>query len=77
MLKPSASKLAKKSETFRYIYFLISSCKLKSFKAWKKAGEPNPFVAKTYRHNVTARVEFTDIFDDILKPNRIESRNGA
>jgi hypothetical protein len=77
MLKLSPSSLAKRSETFRYLYFVITSFKLKSFRAWKKAGEPNPFVTKTYRHNVTARVEFTDIFDDVLKPGRVGSRDSA
>ncbi|MEM9426555.1 MAG: hypothetical protein AAGA06_07615 [Pseudomonadota bacterium] len=77
MFKIPAAKLAKKSDRFRYLYFVITSCKLKSFKAWRQAGEPNPFVQKTYRHNVTARVEFTDIFDDILKPDRTESRDRA
>ena len=77
MFKLPASKLSQKSELFRYFYYVFSSFKLRSFKAWKKAGEPNPFVAKTYRHNVTARVEFTDIFEDVLGRDRAESRDTA
>lgn len=75
MLKLPASKLARRSAAFRYAYFVVTSFKLKSFRAWKDAGEPNPFVGKTYRHNVTERVEFTDIFEDVLKGPKAQSRN--
>ncbi|MEM7719390.1 MAG: hypothetical protein AAF222_09305 [Pseudomonadota bacterium] len=75
MLGLSPDRLAKRSAAFRYGYYLVTSCKLKSFRGWKCAGEPNPFVEKTYRHKVTERVEFTDIFDDVLGPDRRHSRN--
>ncbi|MEL7151712.1 MAG: hypothetical protein AAGK71_13315 [Pseudomonadota bacterium] len=75
MIKLSPARLAKRSAAFRYTYYLVTAFKLKSFRSWKKDGEPNPFVEKTYRHNVTERVEFTDIFEDVLKPNRKGSRN--
>ncbi len=75
MLNFSKEKLAGKPALFRYAYFLVSSCRYKSFRAWKRDGEPNPFVTKTYRHTVTERVEFTDIFDDLLDSQRRRSRN--
>lgn len=77
MLKKSPSELAKRSAAYRYLYFVVTSFKMKSFRAWKRDGEPNPFVEKTYRHNVTERVEFTDIFEDVLKPSRKDSRNAV
>lgn len=77
MFKISASKLSKKSEAFRYLYFLISSFKPISFKTWKQRGEPNPFVEKSYRRVVTERVEFVDIFGDDLNKTRPNSRDMA
>ena len=75
MLKLSPAQLAKRSAAFRYLYFMVTSFKMKSFRAWQRDGEPNPFVEKTYRHNVTERVEFADIFEDVLKPGRKGSRD--
>ena len=66
MLKLSKSQLANKPAIIRYLYFVTSSCKLVSFSAWRRAGEPNPFVGKTYRQHVTERIEFVDIFGDDL-----------
>ena len=60
----SKEALAKRSSLFRYVHYLISSFSLKSYAAWKAEGEPNPFVAKTYRHNGTRQIEFLDIFGD-------------
>lgn len=77
MFKLSPAKLAKRSAAFRYAYYVLTAFKLKSFRSWQQDGEPNPFVCKTYRHNVTERVEFTDIFEDVLRPVREnrDSRN--
>ena len=77
MLRMSPSGLEKRSATFRYVYFLITSVKFKSFRAWKEDGEPDPFVEKTYRTVVTERVEFTDIFEDVLKPKRTRKSDTA
>lgn len=60
-------KLAQKSRIFRYLFYLASGFRLKSFRSWAKDGEPNPFVTKSYRPVRTERVEFVDIFDDMLK----------
>ena len=70
MLDFSEPKLAKKSPVFRYIYYIVSGFRLKSFRAWSKEGEPNPFAAKSYRAVRTERVEFVNIFDDLLDDNR-------
>lgn len=60
-------KLEQKSRTFRYLYYLASGFRLKSFQSWEKEGEPNPFVAKSYKQVRTERIEFVDIFDDMPK----------
>jgi len=61
------SNIAGKSRLFRYFFYLISSCRICRYKSWKKAGEPNPFAAKTYRAVQTERVEFTDLYEQIDK----------
>lgn len=58
--------LSKRCQYFRYFFYLLSGFRLKSFRSWKREGEPNPFVAKTYRATQTERVEFVDIFDDMI-----------
>ncbi len=60
----STETLAKRSSFFRYLHFIVSSVRYKSFAAWKADGEPNPFVTPTYRHKGTHQVEFLDIFKD-------------
>ena len=65
MLNYKERRLAR-SRVFRYIFFLISSVRFKSFQSWSQEGEPNPFMSKTYRTVRTERVEFIDIFDDML-----------
>ncbi|MCG6883968.1 MAG: hypothetical protein LJE62_09465 [Silicimonas sp.] len=74
MFKLSSPDLAKRSATFRYLYYIVSSFRFKSFRSWQQDGEPNPFVTNSYKRVVTERVEFTDIFDDVLKPRRQKSR---
>jgi len=59
-------RLAKRSRIFRYFFYLVSGFRLKSFRSWSQEGEPNPFVAKTYPVRRTERIEFIDIFDDVL-----------
>lgn len=62
MFKLSGPALAGKSCYLRYVYFLVSGFRFKSYRAWREAGEPNPFVKKSYRHQATHRVEYIDIF---------------
>lgn len=59
-------KLAGRPRFFRYVFYLVSGFRLKSYRSWAEEGEPNPFVAKTYRRRQTERVEFADIFEDLL-----------
>ncbi len=66
MFEISATDLAVKPAAFRYVYYILTSVNLKSYRTWRKEGEPNPFVGKTYRQKVTERVEFVDIFADDL-----------
>lgn len=70
MFNPSATYLSKHHALFRYIYFLATSFRLTSYKAWKSDGEPNPFVRKSYRHKATQKMEFVDIFEDVLTPRK-------
>lgn len=70
MFRLSATDLAVKPAAFRYAYYILTSVNPKSFRAWRKEGEPNPFVAKTYRRQVTERVEFVDIFGEELDARR-------
>lgn len=48
----------------RYAYYLLSGCRLASFAAWRRRGEPNPFVRPSYERRQTQRTEFTEIFDE-------------
>ncbi len=66
MLNVSEPRLSKQSRFFRYLFYLASGVRFKSFQSWSKEGEPNPFVAKVYRQKQTERVEFDDIFEDLL-----------
>ena len=68
MFNFTENRLSKRSRLFRYVFYLISSVRYKTFHSWSKDGEPNPFVAKTYRKTQTERVEFVDIFDDMIDP---------
>ena len=69
MLQITDKKLSNRSELFRYMFFLISGCRLVRYQTWKQAGEPNPFVTRTYDRPTTDRVEFVDIFgDELSKP---------
>ena len=70
MFKVSWTDLFRRSANLRYIYYVVSAVRLQSFKQWRDDGEPNPFVRKTYRHAVTERAEFTDIFGDVLKSTK-------
>ena len=74
MLKFSATDLAARPTVFRYLYYILTSFNPRSFRSWQKAGEPNPFVQKTYRQQVTERVEFVDIFGEDLKARRPRSK---
>lgn len=66
MPKLSPQYLARRSATFRYLHYVLTTFRLRSFASWRSEGEPNPFVRKTYRRVYTERVEFTDIFEDVL-----------
>lgn len=68
MIFYTGPKLAEKSAIFRYLHFLVTSFRLESFRSWQAAGEPNPFVGKTYRAVRTEQKEFVDIFEDVLAP---------
>ena len=47
----------------RYIYFLVSNLKFKSYPGWKASGEPNPFVRLPRRKRQTNEQEIADIFE--------------
>jgi len=65
-LKEHPESLGKNSYIFRYVYFMLSSFRFKSFAQWKAEGEPNPFVAKKLKRRQTSRQEIVEIFHDKL-----------
>ena len=66
MLVLTEQNIKRRSKVYRYLFFLVTNVRFKSYGAWLREGEPNPFVAKTYRHTQTERVDFIDIFEDKL-----------
>ena len=52
-------------EFTRYVFYLVTSLKLRSFRGWTRDGQPNPFV-KSNRPRVrnTSQQELLDIFED-------------
>ena len=56
--------LGQMPELFRYIYFMISSCRMISYGQWKAKGEPNPFVSQRAKRRHTSQQEIIDIFND-------------
>lgn len=74
-LKISEAELARRPLLFRYAYYVLSSFRLLSLTRWRRAGEPNPFVQRTYRHKGTERVEFVEAFCDLLQSRGPGSRN--
>ena len=67
----SQESLSRRSCLFRYFHFIVSSVSVKSYLSWKSEGEPNPFVAPSYRRRVTHQIEILEIFDDYRRmPSR-------
>lgn len=62
MLNGIARTFARNSPQYRYLYFILSGLRFKSFSAWKKDGEPNPFVRPSYGVKSTSRAEIEEIF---------------
>lgn len=58
--------LGEKPHLFRYIYFILSSFRLISYRQWKSQGEPNPFVSQKAKRRHTCQQEIVDIFQDRL-----------
>ena len=67
----SQAALARRSKLFRYVHFLITSVRYKSYASWKKDGEPNPFVVPNYHRPVSRQIQVSDVLHDVrLKPSR-------
>lgn len=62
MSKYVQRKFAQKSSFYRYLYFLVSGLRFRSFAAWKQEGEPNPFVRPCYDARITSRSELVSLF---------------
>jgi hypothetical protein len=56
--------LGQMPRVFRYLYFVLSSFRLVSFRQWKAKGEPNPFVSQRAKRRHTSQQEIIDIFQD-------------
>lgn len=65
MLAMTDKDLEKRSKGFKYLFYLVSNVRFKSYRSWLREGEPNPFTAKTYSRVQTLRVEFDDFFEDM------------
>lgn len=76
MFKFSAQELAGKPRCFRYLHYILTNLRLISPREWKKAGEPNPFVRKTYRHKMSEIADFNDIFEDFHASRRGSAGRG-
>ena len=74
MFNFTEEKLAGRSRAFRYLFHVVSGFRFVSYRAWREAGEPNPFVTKTYTRRHTERVEFVDIFGEELDRSSPRSR---
>ena len=72
MLNGIAQTFARKSPHYRYVYFILSGLRFKSFSAWKKDGEPNPFVRPSYRVRSTSRAEIEDLFSSYRANTKYE-----
>ncbi len=72
----SETELQRKSASFRYAYYVVTSFRLKSFASWRNEGEPNPFVHRAYPSKNTERKEFTNMFRDVLGTRSRVSRPG-
>jgi len=62
MSKRVAPYFARKSPLYRYLYFILSSLKLRSYSAWKSEGEPNPFASLCHGMSRTTRPEVLSLF---------------
>ena len=77
MIKFSAQELAGKSCCFRYLHYIVTNLHLISPGEWRRAGEPNPFVRKTYRHKMSEIADFDDIFEDFHANRRWSAGRGV
>lgn len=67
----SQAALARRSKIFRYIHFLITGVRYKSYANWRADGEPNPFVIPNYHRPVSRQVHASDFLLDFrVEPSR-------
>ncbi len=62
MSKCSRRVFAQRPTFCRYLYFLLSGGLFRSYGAWKREGEPNPFVRPCYDEGMTSRSEIVFLF---------------
>jgi len=62
--------LKRTPKVFRFLYYLVSSFRLTSYRQWKSQGEPNPFVSASYDRPATSQTEIVEIFRDSLTVGR-------
>ncbi|MXQ07963.1 hypothetical protein GQ651_08905 [Alphaproteobacteria bacterium GH1-50] len=51
-----------RSETFAYITYVVSTCRLMTPRAWRRAGRPAPFAKRDYRADIVTRTQIVDLF---------------
>lgn len=66
MFIPDHETLSAKPQWYRYVFYLLSSLRPVSPSAWRREGEPNPFVPRDLRPRMTHQQEIRDIFEDSL-----------
>ena len=55
-------RFAQKPSFYRYLYFLVSGVRLRTYAAWKRDGESNPFVRPCYEPRRTTQAELVSLF---------------
>ena len=62
MSKCTGRVFAQSPSLYRYLYFLVSGVRFRTYGAWKKDGEPNPFIRPCYGERMTSRSEIMSLF---------------
>lgn len=50
-----------------YLYYLASTLSFRTYRNWKKAGQPNPFLQRKARRDETTRHDIAETFRDEFK----------
>ena len=62
MSKCTVRRFAQKPSFYRYLYFLVSGIRFRTYADWKRNGESNPFARPCHDARVTSRSELLSLF---------------